>query len=106
MTTETINIKTLEEIENITKENIVLDSALFSHRKKIAFLIDMLTKEKKAIDSAILEKVEHKKVNEKLFYTIISDYMDFNRDEFMTEEKELYEKYKTLPVHKEQVRTK
>lgn len=101
-----IDIKTTEEIENITADSIVIDSALFAHRKALSALIDILTSEKKAIDSAILEKVEHKKVKTTLFYTIISDYMDFNRKAFEEDNPELFEKYKTLPIHKEQVRTK
>lgn len=106
MEKKTIEIKTMEEIENITAESISLDSALFSHRRAINALIDILTAEKKAIDNAILEKVEHKKVNTTLFYTVISDYMDFNRKALEEQEPETYKKYKNLPVHREQVRTK
>ena len=101
-----IEIKTAEEIEKITADTINLDSALFSHRKAISALIDILTSEKKAIDNAILDKVEHKKVKNTLFYTVISDYMDFNRKELEEKEPETFNKYKTLPVHREQVRTK
>ena len=100
-------IKTATEIENITAENITLDACLISHRKAIAYIIDCLTEEKKAIDKAILDKVEHKKVKTPLFYTIISDYNEFNSDEFIKENgEEFYNKYKTKPVHREQVRTK
>ena len=101
-----IDIKTTEEIANITAETITIDSALFSHRKAISYIIDILTEEKKQIDKAILEKVNHEKVKTALFYTIISDYMDFDRKRFESENTELYNQYKTLPVHKEQVRTK
>lgn len=106
MNIEKVSVLTNEEIENITKETITLDASLFAHRSKISYLIDILTQEKKAIDKAILDKVEHKKVKEKLFYTIISDYNDFNKKQFESENPELYEKYKTLPIHKEQVRNK
>ena len=107
MKTKEITIKTTEELENITAENIVLDVALFSHRKNLAFLIDSLTAEKKAIDNAILEKVEHKKVKNELFYTIISDYTEFDKDKFIKENGiEEYNKYNIKAVHREQVRTK
>ena len=101
-----IEIKTPDEIKNITAETIVLDAKLFAHRKLISALIDILTEEKKAIDNAVLDKVEHKKVKTTLFYTVISDYMDFNRKEMEEKEPETFAKYKTLPVHREQVRTK
>ena len=107
MEKKTIMIKSQEELESINSESIRLDSALFEHRKSICYLIDMLTAEKKAIDSAILDKVEHQKVKTSLFYTVISDYFEFNSDEFVMKygQKE-YDSFKTRPVHREQVRTK
>lgn len=102
-----IMIKTTEEIKNISSDTITLDASLFSHRKAIAYIIDALTEEKKQIDKAILDKVNHEKVKTSLFYTIISDYMEFNSEEFIKENgEEFYNKYKTKPVHREQVRTK
>lgn len=107
MKTEEIKIKTAEEIETITAENIRIDSALFAHRARLIYLIDVLTTEKKAIDNAILESVDHKTVKEKLFSTIISDFFDFDKDAFIKENgADVYNKYKTKPVHREQVRAK
>lgn len=107
MKTKEITIKSTEEIAEITPETIKLDAALFAHRKALSVLIDALTEEKKAIDAAILEKVEHRKIKTDLFYTVISDYTEFNKNEFIEKNGQAeYEKYKTLPVHREQVRTK
>ena len=107
MENKNIMIKTAAEIENITAENIKLDAALFAHRQKVRTLIDNLSAELKAIDAAILEKVDHKKVKTDLFYTIISDYFEFDKDKFITENgAEKYDEYKVKPVHREQVRTR
>ncbi len=107
MKEKNIMIKTEEEIEQITSENIRIDVALMAHRKNISYVIDMLTKERKQIDKAILDSVNHKKVNTELFYTIISDFTEFNKEQFIAEYgEEEYNKFKTSPVHREQVRTK
>ncbi len=101
-----ITLKSTEEIESIAAGNVAIDAAIISRRKSIDYIIKVLTDEKKAIDAAILESVEHKKVKTALFSTIISDFMEFNKDEFIADHgEETYNKYKTKPVHREQVRT-
>lgn len=101
-----IILKSAEEIENIASGNIAIDAAIISRRKSIDYIIKILSDEKKAIDAAILESVGHKKAKTPLFYTIISDFMEFNKDEFIADHgEEVYNKYKTKPVHREQVRT-
>lgn len=108
MENTTIAILNSEEIENkYNKDNIKIDSALFAHRKKISFIIDALTYEKKMIDAGILDSVNHEKVKNSLFYTIISDFMEFDKDTMIQKYgANAYEECKTKPVHREQVRTK
>lgn len=108
MENTTIAILNSEEIENkYNKDNIKIDAALMAHRKKISYIIDALTMEKKRIDAEILDSVNHEKVKNSLFYTIISDFMDFNKDTMIEKYGEqAYNDCKTKPVHREQVRTK
>ena len=108
MENTTIAILNSEEIENkYNKDNIKIDAALMAHRKKITYIIDALTMEKKRIDAEILESVNHEKVKNALFYTIISDYMKFDENTMIEKYgKEAFEACKTKPVHSEQVRTK
>lgn len=108
MENTTIAILNSEEIENkYNKDNIKIDAALMAHRKKISYIIDALTLEKKMIDAGILDSVNHEKVKNALFYTIISDYMDFDKDTMIEKYGEqAYNDCKTKPVHREQVRTK
>ena len=107
MKEKTISILSMEEVQGINAGTIKLDAALFAHRKNLSVIIDALTEEKKAIDAAILEKVEHKKVKNELFYTVISDFCEFNAEEFKkTYGEEVYNQFKTRPVHRESVRTK
>ena len=101
-----ITIKSAADLENITAGKVAIDAALISRRKSIDFIIKTLTDEKKAIDAAILDSVNHKKVKTALFSTIISDFTEFDKDAFIAENGEQeYNKYKTKPVHREQVRT-
>lgn len=101
-----ITLKSTEEIENIAAGNVAIDAAIISRRKSIDYIIKVLTDEKKAIDAAILESVNHKKVKTALFSTIISDFMEFSKEDFIADHGEdTYNKYKTKPVHREQVRT-
>lgn len=108
MENTTIAILNSEEIENkYNKDNIKIDAALMAHRKKISYIIDALTMEKKRIDAEILESVNHEKVKNSLFYTIISDFMDFDKDTMIQKfGASAYEECKTKAVHREQVRTK
>ena len=81
-----IKIRTSEEIETITTNTVTVD---------------------KAITAAILEIYEHKPVNDGKVKITISDYCIFDADAFKAENgEEEYNKYKTKPVHKEQVSTK
>lgn len=102
-----VMIKSAEELEEMKNNRPAIDASLISHRKAISFLIDALTDEKKAIDEIILDSVNHEKVKTALFYTIISDYFEFDKEKFIAENGATkYEEYKTKPVHREQVRTK
>ena len=105
MLNKEITLKTSAEIASITSDSVKLDVATLSHIKNLKKIIDALTEEKKAFDHAILEKFGHEKGKYENIQIIISDYTVFNEQDFIAVhgEDEL-KKFKTKPVHKEQVK--
>lgn len=105
-TYEKVNVLSIEEIEKITADTIRLTVNERSHINAIENIAKLLLKEVEQYKNAVKEKFDHKKTDNAVVKITVSDYMDFNRTEFKENNPELYEQFKTLPIHKETVKIK
>lgn len=102
---KTINIKTSEEIANITAKNLKLDAVEISRIQLLEKAKKLIENEITAYKTAILDKYEHKATDDGKVKITISDYMTFNADEFVAKYgQEKYDELKTKPVHRESVK--
>lgn len=99
-----IKIRTSEEIASINADTLTLDAVQIDRIQAVRKAIKILEEEKKAWDMAILDKYNHAKVNTGTVRTVITDYFDFNKEEFIEKYgQEKYDELKTKPVHRETV---
>ena len=102
--TITITILDSEEIENITADTITEDAATASHYNNVCGLIDMLTLEKKAMDSALIAKHGNVSYKSKILTTSVYDSYLLDTAKLAAEVgQDVIEKHKTKKRHTERV---
>lgn len=106
MEKKTINIKSHEEIENMTAENTAIDSALRERWIALKNMIASCEAETKKIQAIVLEKYGHKPVKTgEIFKAVVYDTMTI--DETLLIElygHEAIEKTKVKPKHTEYIK--
>lgn len=81
MEKKTINVKSMEEIENMTVENTSVDVALRERFIAITNFINELKAEKDKISEIVLEKYDHKPVKAgEIFKAIVYDTMTIDEE--------------------------
>ena len=106
MEKKTINIKTPEEIENMTVENTAIDPALRERWIALKAMIASCEAETKRIQSIVLDKYGHKPIKTgEIFKAIVYDTMTI--DESLLVEKfgqETLDAVKVKPKHTEYIK--
>lgn len=106
MEKKTINIKTAEEVENMTIDNTAIDPALRERWIALKAMISSCEAETKKIQAIVLEKYGHKPVKTgEIFKAIVYDTMTIDESKLVElYGKEALEKTKIKPKHTEYIK--
>lgn len=104
MKTITINILDTNDIEKITADTVSIDNPTATHYNNVVNLIDVLTAEKKAMDKALLDKLNHKTFKNDMIATSVYDSFILDTDALIEDiGKDKYDEHKTKVRHTEKV---